>query len=50
MLARELRDVTLFRELLNKRNRRFRLAYGPSLDASSLPVDPRHTVAVLQHR
>jgi putative hemolysin len=50
MLARELRDVTLFRELLNKRNRRFRLAYGPPLDGSSLPVDPRQAVAALQHR
>lgn len=49
MLARELRDVTLFRELLNKRGRRFRLSYGPSLDASSLPVEPRAAVAMLQH-
>ena len=50
MLARELRDVTLFRELLNKRGRRFRLSYGPPLDGASLPVDPREAVAVLQHR
>ncbi len=50
MLARELRDVTLFRELLNKRGRRFCLSYGPPLDASSLPVEPREAVAVLQHQ
>lgn len=49
MLARELRDVTLFRELLNKRGRRFRLSYGPPLDALSLPADPRQAVSVLQH-
>lgn len=49
MLAAELRDVTLFRELLNKRGRRFRLSYGPALDAASLPADPKDAVSVLQH-
>jgi len=49
MLGRELRDVTLFRELLNKRGRRFRLSYGAPLDAASLPADPRASVEVLQH-
>jgi len=33
-LADELRDVTLFRELLNKRGRRFQLSYGAPLDES----------------
>ena len=50
LLARELRDVTLFRELLNKQGRRFRLSYGAPLDASSLPVEPREAVSVLQHQ
>jgi putative hemolysin len=49
MLASELRDVTLFRELLNKRGRRFRLSYGPALDAACLPADPKAAVDVLQH-
>lgn len=49
MLGRELRDVTLFRELLNKRGRRFRLSYGAALDARSLPADPKAAVEVLQH-
>ena len=49
MLASELRDVTLFRELLNKRGRRFRLSYGPALDAAGLPADPKAAVSVLQH-
>ena len=49
MLAHELRDVTLFRELLNKKRRRFRLSYGPALDALSLPADPKAAVEVLQH-
>jgi putative hemolysin len=50
LLARELRDVTLFRELLNKRGRRFRLSYGAPLDASSLPVESKEAVSVLQHQ
>jgi putative hemolysin len=50
MLGRELRDVTLFRELLNKRGRRFALSYGPSLDAEDLPAEPRAAVAALQHQ
>jgi putative hemolysin len=49
MLGRELRDVTLFRELLNKRGRRFRLSYGATLDARELPADPKAAVEVLQH-
>jgi putative hemolysin len=49
-LASELRDVTLFRELLNKRGRRFQLSYGSSLDAATLPAEPQQAVTVLQHR
>lgn len=39
-LSSELRDITLFHELLNKRHRRFRLSFGPALDASALAPDP----------
>jgi len=49
MLGRELRDVTLFRELLNKRGRQFRLSYGTALEARDLPADPKAAVEVLQH-
>lgn len=49
-LAAELRDVTLFRELLNKRRRRFQLSYGPPLDATELPAEPSEAVTVLQYR
>jgi putative hemolysin len=36
----ELRDMTLFHELLNKRGRAFRLTAGPLIPASALPADP----------
>lgn len=49
-LGRELRDVTLFRELLNKRGRTFQLSYGSSLAVASLPDDPRRAMAALQHQ
>ena len=45
-LSTELRDVTLFHELLNKRGRRFELTFGDLIDAADLPDDP---VALLQH-
>ncbi len=49
-LGRELRDVTLFRELLNKRGRTFRLSYGAPVAVASLPDDPRRAMAALQHQ
>lgn len=36
-LSDELRNMTLFRELLNKRNRRYRVTVGAPLDAEALP-------------
>ncbi len=36
----ELRDITLFHELLNKRGRRFTLTIGEAVPASDLPADP----------
>lgn len=38
--SRELRDITLFHELLNKRGRRFTLAVGPLIPPAALPGDP----------
>jgi putative hemolysin len=38
-VSTELRDITLFHELLNKRRRRFRLTLGPPIPASDLPRD-----------
>lgn len=35
----ELRDITLFHELLNKRGGRFRLTIGPIVAAETLPAD-----------
>lgn len=35
----ELRDVTLFHELLNKRGRRFRLTVGPTIPPERLDID-----------
>lgn len=48
-LANELRDVTLFQELLNKRNRRFELTFGDLIDAADLPSDPNTATRMLQH-
>lgn len=48
-LSTELRDVTLFRELLNKGGRRFELTLGQPFDPALLPDDPADAVKVLQH-
>jgi putative hemolysin len=38
-ISPELRDITLFHELLNKRGRRFELIAGPLIDPQTLPGD-----------
>ena len=43
--SQELRDITLFHELLNKRGRRFRLIAGPMIPSQAL--DPDAQVATL---
>ena len=48
-LSHELRDVTLFRELLNKRGSRFDLTIGPPIDPRDLPDDPSAAIRRLQH-
>lgn len=37
--SNELRDITVFHELLNKRGGRFRLTVGPIIDPAALPAD-----------
>jgi putative hemolysin len=41
----ELRDMTLFHELLNKRGKAFRLTVGPLIPPTALPADP-HAAAL----
>jgi putative hemolysin len=37
--SQEMRDITLFHELLNKRGRKFQLKVGPVIEASRLDID-----------
>lgn len=39
-LNTELRDITLFNELLNKRGKRFEIKFGPAIAAEELDGDP----------
>ena len=39
MIGRELRDITLFREMLNKKGRRFRLRFGTPIAPDAIPAD-----------
>ncbi|MEM6537677.1 MAG: 1-acyl-sn-glycerol-3-phosphate acyltransferase [Pseudomonadota bacterium] len=39
-LSQELRDITLFRELLNKRGKKFDIAFGPMIQPDDLQGDP----------
>lgn len=47
-LSTELRDVTLFNELLNKRGRRFELTFGDLIDPQDLPEDVSEAAVLLQ--
>lgn len=47
-LGQELRDITLFHELLNKRGRRFELTVGQPIDPARLPTDAGAAVRALQ--
>ena len=44
----ELRDITLFHELLNKRGRTFRLIVGEPIDADAIPGEPAEAVKALK--
>lgn len=46
--SRELRDITLFHELLNKRGRRFSLTVGAPIDPKALPRDAEQATEVLK--
>jgi putative hemolysin len=45
----ELRDITLFHELLNKRGQRFRLVVGEPIDGEAIPGEPGEAIKALQH-
>ena len=47
-VSEELRDVTLFHELLNKRGRRFRLTVGPPIDPMRLDIDAARATYALK--
>jgi putative hemolysin len=48
-ISAELRDVTIFNELLNKRGRRFELTFGDLIEPADLPPDAGEAVSLLQH-
>ncbi|RAK57108.1 GNAT family N-acetyltransferase [Phenylobacterium deserti] len=47
-VSQELRDITLFHEMLNKRGRPFRLIVGPVIPPSKLEGDPVEATAALK--
>ena len=48
-LNKELRDITLFHELLNKRGKAFHLTIGPAIDPADLPDAPEQAAKLLQN-
>lgn len=47
-ISQELRDITLFNELLNKRGGRFELSVGTPVDPDDLPDQPAAALATLR--
>jgi putative hemolysin len=47
-VSAELRNITLFHELLRKRGDRYRLAYGDPIDPGALPQDVEEATLVLK--
>jgi putative hemolysin len=47
-ISTELRDVTLFHELLNKAGARYRLRVGPLVDPAALPADAAAATAAMK--
>lgn len=45
----ELRDITLFHELLNKRGQKFRIRVGEPIDAEAIPGEPPDAIKALKH-
>lgn len=48
LFSNELRDITVFNELLNKQGARVGLTFGPAIDATALPDDPEVATDQLQ--
>ena len=46
--SEEMRDITLFHELLNKRGRKFQLKVGPLIEPSRLDIDAGRTTYALK--
>jgi len=49
MVSNELRDITVFNELLNKQGARVGLTFGPPIDTGDLAIDPDRAIGQLQH-
>lgn len=49
LLSNELRDITVFNELLNKKHARIDMTFGPPIDPGDLPEDPEIATGQLQH-
>ncbi|MGF1542967.1 MAG: 1-acyl-sn-glycerol-3-phosphate acyltransferase [Parvularculaceae bacterium] len=47
-LSPELRDITLFNELLNKRGKRFHITFGPMISPDDLAGDPTEVTNALR--
>lgn len=47
-LNTELRDITLFHELLNKKDKTYKFTFGPVIAASDLKGDPKEVAAALR--
>ena len=46
--SEELRDITLFHELLNKRGRKFQLKVGPTIDPMRMDIDAGRATSALK--
>ncbi len=44
----ELRDITLFHELLNKKGQTFNLTFGESIPPANLPKNPDEATAMIR--
>lgn len=44
----ELRDITLFRELLNKQGQKFNLVFGPAINPESLPKNAEAATSIIR--
>jgi putative hemolysin len=48
-ISPELRDMTLFHELLNKQGKTYRLTFGPLIPPAHVAGDPTHVIRQLKH-